>query len=90
MIEFVADFGGEIEAIYYCPHDIGECICRKPDIGLLLQAEKACTVDKERSFMIGDSVSDLEAGQKYGIQSYLLREPDSLESLVRKILKINE
>ncbi|WP_199884015.1 D-glycero-alpha-D-manno-heptose-1,7-bisphosphate 7-phosphatase [Anaerosinus massiliensis] len=90
MIEAVADFGGEIEAIYYCPHDLGECICRKPDIGLFLQAEKVYVVDKVNSFMIGDSVSDVEAGRKYGIQSYLLKNSESVESLVKKILKIDK
>lgn len=88
MIEAVADFGGRIEAVYYCPHNIGQCFCRKPDIGLLLQAEKFCAVDKVNSFMIGDSISDFNAGQKYGIRSYLLKDEENLEGLVRKIFEI--
>ncbi len=90
MIEVVAASGGEIETIYYCPHDIGECQCRKPNAGLFLQAEKVFAVDKAKSFMIGDSISDVEAGRKYGIQSYLLKNPENLESLTRKILKLNK
>lgn len=90
MIESIVDSGGKIEAVYYCPHDVGKCNCRKPDIGLFLQAEAVYKVDKIDSFMIGDSLSDIEAGKKYGIQSCLLKDKDNLESCVRKILKFDK
>ena len=36
-----AEAGGEIEAIYYCPHDWNEgCECRKPKPGMLFQAQR--------------------------------------------------
>lgn len=89
MIESIEKSGGKIEAIYYCPHDVGQCNCRKPDIGLFLQVEAVYRVDMIDSFMIGDSLSDIEAGKKYGIQSYLLKDKDNLESCVRKILDFN-
>jgi len=90
MVESITNFGGKIEAIYYCPHDIGQCNCRKPDVGLFLQAEEVYTIDKINSFMIGDSISDIEAGKKYGIQSYLLKDKENLLSCVRKILIVNK
>lgn len=69
-----------IDAFYYCPHHpeygIGEyktiCRCRKPDIGLLEQAEEQEKVDKTGSWMIGDKLSDTKAGNKYGIRSILV------------------
>lgn len=75
--------GGHIEGIYVCPHDIGECTCRKPDIGLFLKAEKDYEIDKEASWMVGDSISDVQAGKKYGIKTILT---DHLQEAVNMIL----
>lgn len=86
MIKKVVDSGGRVEAIYYCPHQAGECNCRKPKIGMFLEAEKYLKIDKKKSFMIGDSESDVEAGRNYGVKSYLLKKPNNLENMVEKIL----
>lgn len=61
--------GAHIDGIYVCPHDIGQCHCRKPDIGLFLQAERDFQIDKAGSWMVGDSDSDVEAGKRYGVQT---------------------
>ena len=70
--------GAFIDAIYYCPHhpDKGfegerpaykfDCDCRKPKPGLLLQAAKDWNIDLSKSYMIGDSERDVEAGQHAG------------------------
>jgi histidinol-phosphate phosphatase family protein len=73
-----------IDAIYVCPHDIGQCNCRKPDIGLFLQAEADYEIDKSQSWMIGDSESDIIAGNRYGVQTIL---SESLPDAVTTILK---
>lgn len=78
--------GAVIDAIFYCPHDYGECTCRKPDIGMFLQTEMVLCVDKKKSFIIGDSLSDLQAGENYGIDSYLLNSDGNLEYLVKNII----
>ena len=50
--------GARLDAIYYCPHDRGECNCRKPGIGLFEQAAKDFPeVDAKNSVVIGDSLS---------------------------------
>lgn len=61
--------GAHIDGIYVCPHEKGTCHCRKPDIGLFLQAEKDFSINKSRSWMIGDSKTDIEAGRNYGIHT---------------------
>ena len=61
--------GAHIDGIYVCPHDIGQCHCRKPDIGLFLQAEQDFQIDKTRSWIVGDSDSDVEAGNNYGVKT---------------------
>lgn len=78
--------GAHIDAIYVCPHNEGECTCRKPDIGLFLQAEQQFCVDKAQSFMIGDSASDIEAGERYGVRTILVNNEDKLGTVQCKDL----
>ncbi|MCB6202632.1 HAD-IIIA family hydrolase [Extibacter muris] len=73
--------GAYIDALYYCPHhpDKGyegereeykvKCECRKPSPGLLLSAAKAYNIDMSRSWMIGDSDTDMEAGNAAGCKT---------------------
>jgi len=56
----------EIDEIYFCPHHpkiTGECECRKPKIGMILQAAKDFNLDLENSYTVGDSLSDIETGK---------------------------
>lgn len=62
-------YKAHIDAFFMCPHEKGTCHCRKPDIGLFLQAEQLFPVDKVHSFMIGDSITDIEAGHNFGIKT---------------------
>lgn len=66
-----------LDGIYVCPHNIGECHCRKPDIGLFLHAEKDFDIDKNASWMVGDSQTDIEAGSRYGISTILIGSKQS-------------
>lgn len=75
------DYGAHIDQFFFCPHHpeagLGEykteCNCRKPKIGMFLQAEKIYQVDKNHSWMIGDNTSDIEAGQRYGVRTILVK-----------------
>ncbi|MDD5156424.1 D-glycero-beta-D-manno-heptose 1,7-bisphosphate 7-phosphatase [Sulfurimonas sp.] len=68
----------EIKKTYYCPHfpEIsGECSCRKPNSGMLLQARNEFDIDLENSILIGDKESDIEAAIGAGLkESYLFDE----------------
>lgn len=75
--------GAHIDGIYFCPHNEGECHCRKPDIGLFLQAERDFQIDKKKSWMVGDSESDVQAGQNYGVKTI---RTTCLEEAAEKIL----
>jgi D-glycero-D-manno-heptose 1,7-bisphosphate phosphatase len=60
--------GGRIEAFYYCPHETDAgCDCRKPGAGLLLRAADECGLDLDRSVLIGDMESDIDAGRGAGV-----------------------
>lgn len=72
MCGCLAEAGAHIDGIYICPHDYGECNCRKPDIGLFKQAEQEWKIDKKKSYCIGDSECDIKAGINYGIKTILI------------------
>ena len=73
MKEELAKKGAIIDDIYYCPHDIKDrCDCRKPQPGLLLRAAKKYNIDLDQSWMVGDSVSDVEAGKRSGCRTVLV------------------
>lgn len=56
-----------IDAFYICPHDEGQCHCRKPKTGLFEQALLDYPeANPEHSVVIGDSLSDVEAARKFG------------------------
>jgi D-glycero-D-manno-heptose 1,7-bisphosphate phosphatase len=61
----------KLDKIYYCPHvSKDQCSCRKPSIGMLEQASKDFQIQKQDSFMVGDTWRDVECGKKFGIKSY--------------------
>jgi D-glycero-D-manno-heptose 1,7-bisphosphate phosphatase len=62
-----------IEFIYYCPHSPEEsCACRKPEPALGFTAIKKYGIDKSKSFMVGDQLSDISFGKAIGIRTILL------------------
>jgi len=78
--------GAYVDRIYFCPHhpDKGfpgelteykiECDCRKPKPGMLLQASKDFNIDLSSSWMIGDSLKDVAAGQAAHCKTILLND----------------
>jgi D-glycero-D-manno-heptose 1,7-bisphosphate phosphatase len=60
----------EITEIIFCPHhpEIEKCMCRKPDSIMIEKLLAKYKLNREESFLIGDSRSDMEAALKAGIQ----------------------
>lgn len=68
LVAAVAASGGNIDAVYMCPHAPSEgCFCRKPQPGLLLQAARDLRLDLAQSAMIGDALSDIRAAEAAGV-----------------------
>lgn len=73
--------GATLDRIYYCPHHPiegrapynVECDCRKPKPGMLQRAARELALDLQRSFVIGDSVVDIEAGNSVGACTILVQ-----------------
>ena len=76
--------GACIDGIYVCTHAKGTCTCRKPEIGLFHMAEQDFEIEKNGSWMIGDSEVDEQAGKKYGVRTIVTND---LLSAVQKIIK---
>jgi len=49
-----------------------DCDCRKPKPGLILCAAKDLDIDLKRSWMVGDSLTDISAGINAGTKTILL------------------
>ncbi len=57
----LADAGGKIERIFYCPHKpADQCPCRKPSTGLLAQLEQHLGETVDGAYFVGDSLKDMQ------------------------------
>jgi D-glycero-D-manno-heptose 1,7-bisphosphate phosphatase len=77
---FAADLeaeGIDLDAVRYCPHgpDAG-CPCRKPLPGLIVDAAKELGIELDRSFVVGDKATDVEAGRRAGCRTIQLGRDD--------------
>jgi D-glycero-D-manno-heptose 1,7-bisphosphate phosphatase len=78
--ELLAEGGARLDGIYYCPHhpEVGgpaykkRCTCRKPSPGMLERARDEMGIDLSGSYMIGDTVKDVEAGHRAGTTTVLV------------------
>lgn len=83
MIEELERHGAQVDDIFYCPHDLSDnCDCRKPQPGMLIQAQKKWNIDFAQSYIIGDSDCDIEAGRRVGCGGILTTDlREALKSL---------
>ena len=73
MYKALAQAGGRIDALFYCPHTAdSECDCRKPKGGMLREIGLRFGVDMTGVPCVGDSVRDLEAAEAVGAQPLLV------------------
>jgi len=73
MIKAVAQVGGRIDAVFFCPHvNDDKCECRKPQAGMLKEVARRYNADLAGVPAIGDSLRDLQAAQSVGAQPILV------------------
>jgi D-glycero-D-manno-heptose 1,7-bisphosphate phosphatase len=73
MHRALAQFGGRIDALFYCPHTADEnCDCRKPKPGMLEEIGRRFAADLEGVPSVGDSLRDLQASFAVGAQPILV------------------
>jgi D-glycero-D-manno-heptose 1,7-bisphosphate phosphatase len=85
MVTELAQAGVPIDALYYCPHEVGQCFCRKPQTGLFWRAKGDFPdINFPCSLLMGDSLSDMEAGTQLGCRNILIAEPSRAQSLLAR------
>lgn len=75
-----------IDAFYYCPshpdfNNEDETKCRKPSPQMIIEASETFNIDLSKSYIIGDSHTDVEAGINAGIKAILLKTGKGAESI---------
>ena len=74
MFTHLSQFGGNIDAIFFCPHGPRQgCECRKPKPGLLKAISSRLHVSLTDIPMVGDNISDIEAAQAVNAKPILVR-----------------
>jgi histidinol-phosphate phosphatase family protein len=85
------EVGGEIEAIYYCPHNWDEgCECRKPKPGLLFRAQRELNLDLSRTPFAGDDERDAEAADAAGCPFILVSDELPLLTVAQRLVNSRE
>ena len=77
--------GVELTDIFYCPHHpdfTGDCECRKPKPGLLLQGIEKYNIDPARSYFIGDRERDVIAGTAAGVKGILINSDQPISDVL--------
>lgn len=84
----------KIDKYYYCPHHKDgkgkykkECLNRKPEIGFFEKIQKEFKVDLRNSIIVGDKLSDLEAGIRIGIKPFLVKTGHGKENIEKVYFK---
>ncbi len=83
MRQLVSEKGGNITAIYFCPHGANsDCDCRKPKAGLLKAFAADFHVDLTTIAVIGDSLRDLQAAEAVGAKPILVKTGKGQQTLL--------
>ena len=73
MTDLVQSEGGKIDAIFFCPHGPDDaCECRKPKPGMINQALAQFHQPASETWVVGDSLRDIQAGQQSGCKTAIV------------------
>jgi D-glycero-D-manno-heptose 1,7-bisphosphate phosphatase len=73
MTRQLAQVGGRIDAIFFCPHAAdANCECRKPRAGMLREIARRFSIEMKGVPVVGDSLRDLQAAEEVGAQPVLV------------------
>lgn len=74
-----------LDGIYFCPHKPEDnCDCRKPKPGMLLQASRELDIDLKNSWIIGDSQTDIDAGNIVGCKGILVKNKHRILDVIKE------
>lgn len=91
MRDRLSEIGAHIDGVYFCPHHPTQgkgslkvdCRCRKPNPGMIEHAQSEWNLDMEKSFIIGDTLTDMELATAVNVPGYLFSGGNLLEFVRR-------
>ena len=95
LIKIFNSYGVKIDKIYFCPHCICgktnkynvDCECRKPKIGLIKKSQKKYNINLQKSYMIGDKLTDVQCRNNANcLKSYLLSDTFTFDDIAKDII----
>lgn len=91
MKDEIENRGGRIDQIYYCTDLSNESQNRKPNTGMALQAKKDFPdIEFEKSIMIGDSLLDMEFGNRLGMKTIFFDKKNQSDSLINFAISLQQ
>lgn len=88
MVAELEKKGATIHEVAYCPHKPkAGCECRKPNSKMILDLGEKYKINFEKSYMVGDTDTDIQAGKKAGTRTVFIGESDVLADAVYPNLK---
>jgi D-glycero-D-manno-heptose 1,7-bisphosphate phosphatase len=93
VVELLGEQGVKLAASHLCMHHeqgvvpelSGECDCRKPAPGMLLEEARSLAIDLGVSWMVGDTDADIAAGKAAGCMTLLIRHPGSVHKRLQAV-----
>jgi D-glycero-D-manno-heptose 1,7-bisphosphate phosphatase len=90
MHKALAQVGGRVDAVFYCPHSADDhCNCRKPKTGMIVDIARRFSVDLKGVPAVGDALRDLQAFADAGCQPILVRTGKGEQTLANGDLPAN-
>lgn len=88
MVAQLKKKGATIHEVAYCPHKPKSgCECRKPNSKMILDLGDKYNIDLDKSYMVGDTDTDIQAGKKAGTKAVFIGDSDPLADAVFPNLK---
>ena len=93
VVELLCEQGVKLAASHLCMHHeqgvvpelSGQCDCRKPAPGMLLDGARSLAIDLGVSWMVGDTDADIAAGKAAGCMTLLIRHPGSVHKRLQAV-----
>ena len=97
IVSELKKIGTKVDKIVFCPYHVDGIIkkykkksnLRKPNIGMFEKINKIWKVDKQKSFMIGDQLTDMQFAKKAGIKGHLFNSDDLYRYIKNKFTKLS-
>jgi histidinol-phosphate phosphatase family protein len=88
----IGKLNGKIDKVYFCPHLVREkCACRKPNPGMIQQAKLDFPeINFENSYLVGDSLSDIEAGKRMSLNTIKVDNEYTLAKWAAELTSFDE